>query len=77
MSRKLLTDHPDSAIIERLGGTSAVARMCHIKIPSVSSWKKTGIPPARRMYLRLLHPDAFPAAPTDCADTATSHTAVQ
>ncbi|CAM3827494.1 hypothetical protein [Castellaniella denitrificans] len=67
MSRKLLTDHPDSAIIESLGGTTAVARMCDIKIPSVSGWKRKGIPQARRMYLRLLHPEAFQSAPSDRA----------
>lgn len=58
---KKLTEHPDSIIIERLGGTTAVAKICEIASPSVSGWKKKGIPQARRMYLRLLHPEAFDA----------------
>lgn len=49
----------DSEIIDRLGGTTEVARICHIKPPSVSEWRSTGIPPARRQYLELLRPGAF------------------
>lgn len=49
----------DSNIIDRLGGTTEVARLCQIKPPSVSEWRTTGIPPARRQYLQLLRPDAF------------------
>lgn len=49
----------DSEIIDRLGGTAEVARISHIKPPSVSEWRATGIPPARRQYLELLRPDAF------------------
>lgn len=51
----------DSEIIDRLGGTTEVARICQIKPPSVSEWRSTGIPPARRQYLELLRPDAFGA----------------
>lgn len=51
--------HPDSKIIDRLGGTAAVARMCNVKQPSVSEWRTRGIPAARRQYLELLHPVAF------------------
>lgn len=53
------TKHPDSEIIDRLGGTAAVARLCDVKDPSVSEWRKTGIPPARRMYLQAIRPAAF------------------
>ncbi|MNL41006.1 hypothetical protein D3C87_1633910 [compost metagenome] len=49
----------DSEIIDRLGGTTEVARICQIKPPSVSEWRATGIPSARRQYLALLRPDAF------------------
>lgn len=52
----------DSEIIDRLGGTTEVARICQIKPPSVSEWRTTGIPPARRQYLELLRPDAFGGA---------------
>lgn len=47
-------------IIDELGGTSAVARLCEVKSPSVSEWKRENkIPPARQMYLKLLRPDVF------------------
>lgn len=46
-------------VIARLGGTAAVAEMCGVKPPSVSEWRKNGIPHARIMYLRLLRPEVF------------------
>ena len=49
-----------SDVVERLGGTSAVARMMRIKPASVSEWKaKNQIPPARLMCLKLMHPHLF------------------
>ena len=51
--------HADSVVIDRLGGTFEVARLCEVKPPSVSEWRKTGIPKARRQYLELLRPEAF------------------
>lgn len=48
-----------SEIIDRLGGTTEVARICRIKPPSVSEWRSSGIPPARRQFLELLRPEAF------------------
>lgn len=53
------TKHPDSEIIDALGGTAAVARLCDVQPPSVSDWRKSGIPKARRMYLKLMRPDVF------------------
>lgn len=50
-----------SQIIKRLGGTAEVARLCEVKPPSVSEWKRVGIPRAREQYLRLLKPEAFRA----------------
>lgn len=63
------TPHPDAAAIEALGGTFAVAALCKVKPPSVSEWKRTGIPCARRQYLELLRPDVFgqPEAQADAA----------
>jgi hypothetical protein len=57
--------HPDSAIIDRLGGTAAVSRLCQIKSSSVSEWRQVGISKARRQLLQLMHPEAFglPVAP--------------
>lgn len=57
------TKHPDSEIIDALGGTAAVARLCKVKPPSVSDWRKEGIPPARRMYLQAVRPEAFADQP--------------
>lgn len=48
-----------SKIIDDLGGTFAVARLCNVRPPSVSEWKRTGIPEARLQFLRLLHPEVF------------------
>ena len=50
-------------IIDALGGTNEVARICNIKPGSVSGWRITGIPSARLMYLKLLRPDVFGADP--------------
>jgi len=53
----------DSEIIDLLGGTAAVARICKIKSPFVSDWRKDGIPSARRQFLELLRPDVFGQEP--------------
>lgn len=55
--------NPDSEVIDRLGGTAAVARLCKVRSPSVSEWRVNGIPAARRQFLELLRPDAFGNAP--------------
>jgi hypothetical protein len=46
-------------IIDKLGGTSAVAKLCEVKVPSVSEWRHNGIPKARLMYLRAVRPEVF------------------
>jgi len=51
--------HPHSDLIDALGGTSAVAEIFDIKSPSVSDWRKTGIPPARLMFLKAIRPELF------------------
>lgn len=48
-----------SEIIDALGGTFRVAELCEVKPPSVSEWRKHGIPRARLMFLRIARPDAF------------------
>jgi len=52
-------DHDPNKIIDALGGTNAVARLCEIAPGSVSDWRKTGIPKARLMFLKLARPDVF------------------
>lgn len=46
-------------IIDALGGTAAVAKLCDVRPPSVSEWRLSGIPRAREQFLRLLRPDVF------------------
>ena len=50
----------DSDIIDALGGTVTVATLCEVTPPSVSEWRKNGIPRARRLFLRTIRPDLFP-----------------
>ncbi|WP_085987418.1 hypothetical protein [Pseudomonas alabamensis] len=50
-----------SAIIDALGGTFRVAELCEVRPPSVSDWKKHGIPRARMMFLRVARPEVFKA----------------
>ncbi|PYD05917.1 hypothetical protein DND90_21490 [Pseudomonas syringae pv. maculicola] len=50
-----------SVIIEALGGTFRVAELCEVRPPSVSDWKKHGIPRARMMFLRVARPEVFKA----------------
>jgi len=46
-------------IIDDLGGTSEVAKLCDCKPSSVSEWRVTGIPKARILYLKAIRPDVF------------------
>lgn len=48
-----------STAIARMGGTSAVAKLCEITPASVSGWKHDGMPKSRIKFLRLARPDAF------------------
>jgi len=41
----------DSAIIDLLGGTAKVARMCKIDSAAVSNWRIRGIPADKYMFL--------------------------
>ena len=51
---------PDpNTIIDRLGGTSATARLCEVQPPSVSEWRKAGIPKAQLKFLKLARPEVF------------------
>lgn len=44
-------------IIEILGGPLRVSKLCGISQPSVTLWKKRGIPKSQLNYLRLLSPE--------------------
>ncbi len=55
-------------IIDALGGTAEVARLCDVKQPSVSEWRKNGIPHARLMYLQAIRPEVFGLKPRSAKD---------
>jgi hypothetical protein len=46
-------------IIQRLGGTTKTALLCHVTPGAVSQWLDKGIPLPRLMFLRLARPDVF------------------
>lgn len=54
-----------SAIIDTLGGTNEVARLCRVTKGAVSQWRENGIPEARLMYLKLARPDVFEPVETE------------
>jgi hypothetical protein len=67
----MIAKTPDpNAVIDALGGTSAVANLCEVKPASVSEWRVNGIPRARLMYLRAIRPDLFPVPQVGPGDTA-------
>lgn len=41
----------DSQIIDLLGGTTAVAKMCKVSPPAVAQWKNKGIPYDKMVFL--------------------------
>lgn len=57
--KKKTTPEEAIRVIAALGGTNAVARLCNIKPPSVSGWKRNGIPEAHMRFFRLLRPEVF------------------
>jgi hypothetical protein len=64
-----------NVVIDRLGGTSAAARICDIEPASVSGWKKNGIPKPWVKFLRLAYPEAFlPVISAPKRDTSTATT---
>ncbi len=58
-SKGLPMNHVANTVIDRLGGTAAVAKLCECKPPSVHEWRTNGIPKARMQFLKLAHPEAF------------------
>ena len=64
-------DH--SEIIDKLGGTTAVARLCKVRSPSVSEWRNRGIPTARLQFLELLRPDVFAACSQQAINQPTAN----
>lgn len=54
-------------IIDALGGTAEVSRMFEIRMPSVSAWRHDGIPRARMLFLKAVHPKALRGADVEAA----------
>lgn len=46
-------------LIDELGGTTVVARMCDIQPPSVSEWRIKGVPKPWLKFIRCSRPDLF------------------
>lgn len=52
----------DSEIIDLIGGTTYVARLCEVRPQAVSKWRRCGIPASWRKYLAAIRPDVFEIA---------------
>ncbi len=50
-----------SNLIKALGGTVQVARICSVSAPSVSQWRKRGIPKPWMLLFRERYPERFDA----------------
>lgn len=62
----MITEKTPDEIIDALGGTSEVARLCEIQPASVSEWRKLGIPKARFKFLELARPAVFKSLGRGC-----------
>ena len=50
-------DYGDNmSLIDELGGTVAVAKLCRVSPQAVSQWRINGIPYSRLMYLEVIKP---------------------
>lgn len=49
----------DSKLIDKLGGTAKVAKLCEVSRAAVSQWRNDGIPRARLMFIKVVRPDVF------------------
>jgi len=51
--------HPDSFLIDALGGTSKAAEFFEITAGAVSQWRRHGIPKSRKKTLRYAKPKIY------------------
>lgn len=56
---KIMEHINHSQLIDKLGGTGAVARIFKVSSQAVSKMRKNGIPQYRIDYLKLLRPELF------------------
>ncbi len=59
-------------IIDALGGTAEVSRLFDVRMPSVSKWKKKGIPKGRVRHLKAAHAKALAHIDLDAATAQAS-----
>lgn len=60
-------------IIDALGGTAEVSRLCDVKMPSVSGWRKKGIPKSRLMFMKAVRPDVFKESAVPVNESGTTN----
>lgn len=65
------------AIIDALGGPSAVARIFHMERASIRYWAKAGIPPNRLGQLRDLFPKVVKRVEAELAASQGQDSALQ
>lgn len=44
--------HQSQLLIDLLGGTTEVSRLCEVSSAAVSQWRRSGIPQSRLLFLR-------------------------
>lgn len=49
-----LSPEASGQLIDALGGTNTVSRLCDISSSAVAQWRTTGVPKSRVLYLREL-----------------------
>lgn len=49
---KRLPPEPTSRVIDSLGGTTKVSKLCEVTTAAVAQWRQQGMPKARFMFLR-------------------------
>jgi hypothetical protein len=51
-----------SMLIDSLGGTKRVAALCSVRAPSISQWRRRGIPRPWALFFHAKYPDRFDSA---------------
>ncbi|XQA72093.1 hypothetical protein ACM9XA_11380 [Xanthomonas sacchari] len=59
ISRKSVPNGPHALLVDALGGSVAVSKLCGVTHPAVSQWKRSGIPKGWLMFFREKFPEHF------------------
>ncbi|MFK3845765.1 hypothetical protein [Stenotrophomonas sp. NPDC078853] len=51
-----------SMLIDSLGGTKRVAALCSVRAPSISQWRRRGIPRPWALFFLAKYPERFDSA---------------